>query len=62
VNNINGDYEIIVPQKGKSMRLLLSKYTSNDNIIDLLTRCLDINPRTRITVEDALNHPFFKEE
>ena len=27
---------------------------------DLLERCLDLNPETRITANDALNHPFFQ--
>ena len=27
---------------------------------DLLERCLDLNPETRITANEALNHPFFQ--
>lgn len=28
---------------------------------DLLQRCLDLNPNTRITAKEALEHPFFQE-
>lgn len=29
---------------------------------DLLQRCLDLNPQTRITASQALQHPFFATE
>ena len=29
--------------------------------LDLLDRMLDLNPKTRINVVDALNHPFMKD-
>ena len=28
---------------------------------DLLVRCLDLSPKTRITAEEALRHPFLRE-
>ena len=31
-----------------------------DSAYDLLERCLDLNPHTRITAAEALEHPFFK--
>lgn len=30
--------------------------------MDLLRKMLKINPEERITAEQALNHPYFKEE
>lgn len=32
-----------------------------DTAFELLERCLDLNPHTRITAAEALNHPFFKD-
>ena len=32
-----------------------------DEAYDLLKRCLDLNPLTRITADDALHHPFLKD-
>lgn len=44
--------------------VLLSSFPSimnhNDDLCDLISRCLNMNPRNRITAEQALNHPFFK--
>jgi serine/threonine protein kinase len=33
----------------------------DDLTMDLLKKMLKINPEERITAEQALNHPFFKE-
>ncbi|EDO33825.1 predicted protein [Nematostella vectensis] len=33
-----------------------------DSAYDLLERCLDLNPSTRITASEALSHPFFQGE
>ena len=35
--------------------------TAPDEAYDLLKRCLDLNPLTRITANDALGHPFLKD-
>jgi len=32
-----------------------------DTVFNLLERCLDLNPSTRITAKEALKHPFFQE-
>lgn len=32
-----------------------------DSAYELLERCLDLNPHTRITAAEALEHPFFKD-
>lgn len=38
---------------------LLSRKNLDKNGIDLLFKMLDFNPDTRISVEEAINHPFF---
>jgi serine/threonine protein kinase len=37
-----------------------NKLEISDSVYDLLDRCLDVNPNTRITALEALEHPFFK--
>jgi cell division control protein 7 len=37
-----------------------NKLEISDSVYDLLDRCLDVNPDTRITALEALEHPFFK--
>eukprot|EP01118_Nematostelium_gracile_P018239 TRINITY_DN804_c0_g1_i1.p1 TRINITY_DN804_c0_g1~~TRINITY_DN804_c0_g1_i1.p1 ORF type:complete len:475 (+),score=75.85 TRINITY_DN804_c0_g1_i1:103-1527(+) len=46
-----------------NLKDLCSKLTSRkekmpDSVYDLLNRCLDLNPHTRITAKEALLHPF----
>ena len=36
-------------------------WSAPSSAYDLLKRCLDLNPNTRITASQALDHPFFKE-
>lgn len=36
-------------------------WSAPSSAYDLLQRCLDLNPNTRITAREALEHPFFKE-
>lgn len=31
-----------------------------DNLMDLITKCLQYLPENRISAEEALSHPFFK--
>lgn len=35
--------------------------TNDRNLLDLISKCLDWNPETRITPSQALNHRFFQE-
>ena len=32
---------------------------NNENAIDLMTKLLSINPKKRITIKEAINHPYF---
>jgi len=48
-----------------SLKNLCNSLTSrteemSDSVFDLLGRCLDLNPNTRITAEETLQHPFFQ--
>eukprot|EP00697_Spironema_sp_BW2_P004729 gnl/Spiro4/16410_TR8815_c0_g1_i1.p1 gnl/Spiro4/16410_TR8815_c0_g1~~gnl/Spiro4/16410_TR8815_c0_g1_i1.p1 ORF type:complete len:420 (-),score=68.40 gnl/Spiro4/16410_TR8815_c0_g1_i1:66-1325(-) len=45
-----------------SPKIPLSRFfpTANPNAIDLLEKMLTFNPQTRITVEEALAHPYFR--
>lgn len=39
---------------------LPSKYTLKDETIDLMNKILCIDPKNRLTAQQALNHPYFK--
>ena len=53
----------VVPSTG-DLKTRLLKYASPETrtlvlqLADLLERCLSLNPERRITVADALKHPF----
>lgn len=40
--------------------LLRANVSVTDELLDLLNRLLDLNPETRITAQDALDHPWFR--
>ena len=49
------------PPGSRSLQLLLSPYVRQEEerlMIDLITRCLDWQPRDRLTAEQALTHPW----
>ena len=55
-------YKLYMPEKISQNRLRadVEKIIKLDEIgVDLLVRMLEINPDKRISVEDALNHPYF---
>lgn len=47
----------------RNLRVVLSTFSriSNDDCLDLLTKMLELNPRSRISPKEALKHPFLKE-
>ena len=40
--------------------LVRANVSVTDELLDLLNRLLDLNPETRITAQDALDHPWFR--
>jgi cell division control protein 7 len=49
------------PLKDLCNKLTSRKEQIPDSAFHLLERCLDLNPSSRITAKEALNHPFFHE-
>lgn len=47
--------------KHKQLNNALCDYISDPSAIDLLRKLLNFNPRKRISVSEALEHPFFRE-
>ena len=43
----------------KDLRKILS--TADEKYVDLVSRCLEYDPQTRMTPEDAMNHPWILE-
>lgn len=46
--------------KGMNLKTLFQSYTQNENALDLLSRMLKFDPTERISLDDALSHPFLK--
>ena len=59
-------YKELITQKTQYPNTLREHFKNNkyidDTTFDLVNRLLDLNPKTRITSEQALNHEFFKKE
>ena len=51
-----------IKKKLKNSMLYLFQQNDKDNFIDLLKKMLEFDYKKRITCQDAINHPFFKEE
>ena len=45
-------------KKKKNILQMISGYTHDDVAIDLLLKCLQFNPKKRLTAEEALEHPY----
>ena len=45
-------------KKKKNILQMVSGYTHDDVAIDLLLKCLQFNPKKRLTAEEALEHPY----
>lgn len=55
-NPIKGDFP---PQKGSGLAKLIPH--ANSTAIDLMLKLMEYDPQKRITAEEALRHPFFKD-
>jgi serine/threonine protein kinase len=50
----------IVPAELSKYLESRSKVPLDPNLLDLLVKMMDVNPTTRISAKNALNHPYFK--
>jgi calcium-dependent protein kinase len=55
--------EVLTENRLCNFNLFSPEYQQTDEVImDLLRKMLKMNPEERITAEQALNHPYFKDE
>lgn len=47
---------------GQGLESLVTNYHSKAQLLSLLSKLLDLDPRSRITAKEALNHPFFSQQ
>lgn len=55
-----GKMGVIVPKVCPSVHDEILSFINDELLADLVVCCLDFNPKFRITVEQALSHPFMK--
>lgn len=47
---------------GVGLESMVTNYHSKTQLLSLLSKLLDLDPRSRITAKEALNHPFFSQQ
>ncbi len=53
-----GSFEVILPKENFSIRKELQDLEVDEDLIDLVEKCLKLNPIERPTCQEALNHVF----
>lgn len=56
----NGFLEIYVPKKSNGINEEMLKVLPDHQLVDFISKCLEIDPFQRLTVEQAMSHPFLK--
>lgn len=56
--NRSGEVDVVFPNKDYDFKMELMSLGCHDLLVDFITKCLILNPVERMTVEEALEHPF----
>ena len=54
----NNNVELLIPKRDLNFRCLLPQLVGDVDLADLVMRCLVLDPRSRITCEQGLQHKF----
>ena len=53
-------YKTIIPKDDVNFKAQIASHTSSNDCIDLIRRCLILDPTRRIKIEEIIEHPFVK--
>ena len=58
--NERGYYRTAFPKEGIDFKSEVSLLTENKSLVDFIVKCLVFDPIHRLTIEEAIDHPFIK--